>query len=199
MQLSKDMDEVRKLGHDIKSHLIALQGNSDDNRKQTYIDNIMKRLEGFENHYDTGNPFVDNILYVKKKKCLENNISFRALVDLKQFSNIKDEDLCTIFSNAIDNAIRECLEFNKMFSDDESLILLKAGKKRGFLFITFENSIRPQQAQYVQRCLETTKENKAEHGYGIKNIKTVLQKYEGEFSTKVGNKLFHLFIIIPLE
>ncbi|WP_175562038.1 sensor histidine kinase [Anaerocolumna xylanovorans] len=199
MQLSKDMDEVRKLSHDIRGHLNALEGVQDNIRKSEYIDSIMNRLDGFENHYDTGNPFIDNILYKKKKDSAENHIQFKAYVDLKEFNKIKDEDLCTVFSNAIENAMRECIERKKECPDGENIILIKAGRKRGFLFITCENSIRKKQADYVQVSLKTTKKDKKLHGYGLRNINAALQKYSGEFSIKVENDIFYLFIVIPLE
>ena len=82
----------------------------------------------------------------------------------------------------------------------ESLIQLKAGKVRGFLSIVCENSIRKTQAENIKKFkqLETTKTDRNKHGYGIKNIESVVRKYGGELSIAVVDDMFCLSVIIPI-
>lgn len=46
---------------------------------------------------------------------------------------------------------------------------------------------------------ETTKEDKRNHGIGIKNIKRVVQEYGGEVSFHVEEGMFAVSIIIPIN
>ena len=45
--------------------------------------------------------------------------------------------------------------------------------------------------------LETTKNEKEKHGFGIKNIKSIVEKYEGNFQIEVENQLFRVKIFLP--
>ena len=43
----------------------------------------------------------------------------------------------------------------------------------------------------------TTKNDATAHGYGISNIKEVIEKYDGEYNVNVNNGWFQFSIIIP--
>ena len=61
----------------------------------------------------------------------------------------------------------------------ECLVQLKAKKVKGFLSILCENSLRDSQVRYLREnaTLETSKEDKKNHGFGVKNIKSVVKDY----------------------
>ena len=46
--------------------------------------------------------------------------------------------------------------------------------------------------------LETTKKDNKNHGYGLKNIESVVQKYGGELIFNVRDGMFCLSVIIPV-
>mgnify|MGYP005751168381 FL=1 len=200
VKLERDMDGIRRISHDIRNHLEALRGNSDEDQKNEYIDNIEDELNRYESYYDTGNTFIDNILHRKKLDAIEEKIELRILADLKPFRYIKNADLCVIISNLLDNALRECKLRKLEEPQKENLIQLRIGKYKGFLSITCENCIRKNQVQYVtdNQDIKTTKSNKNQHGYGIKNISSVVQKYGGVYSIHVRDEMFCFSIIIPI-
>lgn len=200
VKLKRDMDGIRRISHDIRNHLEAMRGNNSEEQKNEYILNIEEELNQYENYYDTGNTFIDNILHRKKLDAVEQKTELRILADLRPFKCIKNTDLCVIISNLLDNALREC-ELRKVEEPKkENLIQLRIGKFRGFLSITCENSIRESQTQYViaNQDIKTTKSNKNYHGYGIKNINNVIQKYDGESSIYIRDGMFCFSIIIPI-
>ncbi len=43
----------------------------------------------------------------------------------------------------------------------------------------------------------TTKKDKANHGYGIRNMEMVVEKYEGVLENKAENGIFKLTIVLP--
>lgn len=196
-QLSKDMDKVRRISHDIKNHLWALGESPNGSKRERYFESIMEELSDFENHYDTGNSFIDNILYIKKKEAIECNIDLDICVSLEEFIIMDDKELCTIFSNLLDNAIRECKEV-LIEENKESEIILRTEKKRGFFLISCQNTLRRSQEQYLQGGMETTKVDKKNHGFGIKNIVDTIHNHGGEYSIKINDGVFKFVIIIPL-
>ena len=199
VKLEKDMENIRKISHDIKNHLEALRGENDKNEKNDYIDSIEKKLDKYESYYRTGNSFIDNLLHRKKLEASEHGIRFKVIADLSQFGEIKKEDLCIIVSNIVDNALRECALRKHDEPLSENLIELKIGKVKGFLSISCENTIRKSQAEIVThtKCMETTKTDKRNHGYGMKNIESTVRQYGGTVSIRVCDDMFRLVVLIP--
>ena len=58
---SNDMENIRRLSHDIKNHLEALRGDVDYHQKMDYIDGIERKLSIYQSYYKTGNTFIDNV------------------------------------------------------------------------------------------------------------------------------------------
>lgn len=162
MKQSNDMENIRKISHDIKNHLEALRGNVDYQQKQEYIDGIESKLDIYQSYYKTGNAFLDNLLHAKRLEALEKKIEFKVFADFTPFKRVKNEDLCVIVSNTIDNALRECQLMKADNPKIECLVQLKARKIKGFLSIICENSLRESQAEALRGNLvmETSKEDK---------------------------------------
>ena len=201
MKQSNDMENIRKISHDIKNHLEALRGNVDYQQKQEYIDGIESKLDIYQSYYKTGNAFLDNLLHAKRLEALEKKIEFKVFADFTPFKRVKNEDLCVIVSNTIDNALRECQLMKADNPKIECLVQLKARKIKGFLSIICENSLRESQAEALRGNLvmETSKEDKKNHGFGVKNIKRVVREYGGEVSFNVVDDMFSVSILIPIE
>lgn len=201
MKQSNDMENIRKISHDIKNHLEALRGIVDYQQKQEYIDGIERKLDIYQSYYKTGNAFIDNLLHAKRLEALEKNIEFKVFADFIPFNRMKNEDLCVIVSNTIDNALRECQLMKEDNPKIECLVQLKARKIKGFLSIICENSLRESQAEILRGNteMETSKEDKKNHGFGVKNIKRVVREYGGEVSFNVVDDMFSVSVLIPIE
>lgn len=201
MKQSNDMENIRKISHDIKNHLESLRGNVDYQQKQEYIDGIESKLDIYQSYYKTGNAFLDNLLHAKRLEALEKKIEFKVFADFTPFKRVKNEDLCVIVSNTIDNALRECQLMKADNPKIECLVQLKARKIKGFLSIICENSLRESQAEALRgnSVMETSKEDKKNHGFGVKNIKHVVREYGAEVSFNVVDDMFSVSILIPIE
>ena len=201
MKKSNDMENIRKISHDIKNHLEALRGSVDYQQKQEYIDGIERKLDVYQSYYKTGNTFIDNLLHAKRLEALEKKIEFKVFADFTPFRRVKNEDLCVIVSNTIDNALRECQLMKADNPKIECLVQLKARKIKGFLSIICENSLRESQAEVLRgnSVMETSKEDKKNHGFGVKNIKRVVREYGGEVSFNVVDDMFSVSVLIPVE
>lgn len=194
--MKEDMDEVRKLHHDIKNHLFVLEETSLSESKTSYIGQLHEKIQNFESRYDTGNEFLDVVLHKKKKLAEKRSIRFDVQIYLDNSYGIADIDLCTIFTNAIDNAIEEC---EQLPEDQERILLIRTKKVNSFFSITFENSLRNDRESDINKRMETSKSDKKRHGFGMNNIKDALGKYDGEYSVCAKNGMFFLYIIIPCK
>lgn len=201
IRLEKETDNIKRLAHDFRNHLEALKYNHDNEEKQEYIRNIEKRLERYECYYRTGNTFMDSLLQSKAQQAADSGIEFKVIADFRPFQKVRNEDLCTIIANIVDNALRECSLIRMETPEEECIIQVKARKSLDFLWIYCENSVREKQAKMVSRAkeLKTTKDDKQNHGYGIKNVQSTVNEYGGEISISIRDELFCVSITIPTE
>lgn len=194
-RLSLDNFELlRREFHDIKQYMIAIRAESDTDKKEQYLEEIENAINAQESMIYTGNRVLDVVLATKSAYCLQRNITFNCMADGKLLNFIHVKDICSIFGNALDNAI-ECVQ---NISDLENhLIVLNVNRKSQFLLIQCEN-YSENQLVFKQNLPLTTKADKAHHGYGLKSIQASVQKYGGTMTLHSDNNWFTLQILIPL-
>lgn len=185
--------KLKELYHDLKNHLLVLHNNLENEQKQNYIKSMLREVKGYESYIDTGNDFLNSIINVKYKEALLKGIDFDVQIDFSNISFITPMDICTIFSNALDNAIEACEKIN---DHEQKIMKVKARKIRSFLTITFENS-STEDLIVVNEEVLTTKQDKKYHGFGLHNIRKVVEKYHGECKIKRSLEQFVLYLIIP--
>lgn len=190
-----NIDLINRKYHDLKHQLRILREESDDDRRQAYLDEIEGGIEKYEAEYKTGNAVLDTVLTGKYGQCLKHHITMTVLADGTLLQGLSVMDLCTIFGNAVDNAI----EYEKTIKDKEKrLIHLSISEKNGFACILVEN-------YYEGKMIPdgsfptTTKEDKEHHGYGLKSLKSTVERYGGYVNTSVRDSWFRLEMIIPVQ
>ncbi len=106
-------DSTRSLRHDIKNHMAVVRGlleKKEFDRASAYLGEIEGVSSGLSFPYVSGNPVIDVLL--EEKAALAGKCGIVLTVSLKAPfpENAGDMELCTILSNALDNAICACRE-----------------------------------------------------------------------------------------
>ena len=190
LQTFKTMyDEQRKLAHDFNNHLATIKNliRSPDELEE-YMDRLIK--QGVSPYtVSTNNTIVDAVLSRKLSLARQKDISVS--FDISDLADIKIEnmDIVTIFSNALDNAIEACEGMKEKF------IRIKVQDDEYQTLISIVNS-SPERNIPSSMLPASTKENSSLHGWGLRNINSVVNKYNGIFFTEYSNNTFQLTIII---
>ena len=170
----------------------VLLENHDIDAAREYLHEIDEGLQDVNRIYNTGNHLLDGLLKQKSDLAERKDISFEVNVDFRKGDFISPYDLCTIISNILDNAI----EANEKIEDKENrFIRVRGSESAGQLILGIEN---PDPKDNESELLSTTKKDHKLHGYGLKNVKTAVRKYNGELNIFRENSNFILTIIIPL-
>ena len=102
--------------------------------------------------------------------------------------------ICTIFGNALDNALESVV----MIPDPQKrLIHVSVSAQKNFIFINISNTLGTDLIESEDSLL-TTKEDKKNHGYGLKGIRYAVGKYGGHAAYKAEDGWFRLNILIPM-
>lgn len=160
-------------------------------------DSVISEIENAVNIYDsdvkTGNETLDIILTEKRLVCVQNKIALSCIVDGERLNFMTDADICALFGNALDNAI----EAVRLIEQPEKRSVgLTVKLVRGFLSVCVRNSCVGN-VNVDGGMPHTTKGDAINHGYGLKSIKAVTERYNGEFSIITGDNVFELNLLFP--
>ena len=195
LNLQESQNKVKRLYHDMSNHIMCIKTMSSEQEDlNNYIDGINKDLNEFKEIYNTGNMILDIILNEKQAKCNENGISLYCDISFSKCNFIEMTDVCSIFSNILDNAIEAC---NKM-NNDEKYIKIRGTVVKSYYVIRCENS-KINKIKIKNNKIITSKKDKFIHGIGLKSVKSSLKKYDGELEIEDFESEFLLQIYIPIN
>ena len=180
--------------HDLKHQIAVLRSEEDPKKREEFLNRMEDGIRQYEAQNKTGNKVLDTVLTTKSLYCTKHGITFTCVADGTLLDFMDVMDICSIFGNALDNAI-EC-EL-KIPDKEKRLIHVTVSKQKMFLILRFENYCE-ETLQYQEGALVTTKKEKEFHGYGLKSIQYTANKYEGAVSMNVEDNWFELKVLIPM-
>lgn len=192
-QSKESIDLINRKYHDLKHQIAVLRAETDQSRRVAYLDQMENEIRNYEAQNKTGNSVLDTVLTGKSLRCAEQKIQFTCVADGSLLDGMDVMDICTIFGNALDNAI-EC-EL-RIAEEEKRMIHLALFSKKDFLVIRIENYFEGE-LDFKEGLPVTTKEDSDYHGYGIKSIRYTAEKYGGNVSVRTHDNWFELDIIIP--
>lgn len=191
-ELNKHQNELKIFRHDIKNRLVSLmalikEGNS--NKALQIMEKNLNWLDEVNNNIvNSGNPVIDAIIQAKLHTAKDKNISLQTSTKLAEEIAIDELELGIVLGNALDNAI-EAVE--KITNKESRYINLNLISTDDRISISILN---PVEEDVDTEKLTTSKSDKEKHGYGIKSIKTIVQKHEGMVLFSCENKIFNISI-----
>lgn len=184
--------EIRQIRHDIKQHLDAVSGLQLEGKidaAQKYISEISSGLERIEMFMDVGNDFVNAILNSKLSIAKSKGIEVLCSSSNK-IGGINEYDLCNLIGNMLDNATEAAEK-----TGDNAVVEVSILSDKYKLMITVSNSIL-QSVLSGNSELKTTKRKTFLHGFGVKSIRTIAEKYSGSVDFYEENLTFFCRVIL---
>ena len=190
-------EKIKALRHDIKHHLneLMLLANKHDVAEiQKYIDEMNSFLKNPNEIVASGNLEIDSVLNFMLQKA-EKELK---TVDIKVMLPEKVRhsfDINVMLGNLLENAIEAAGKTeNKYLSVHIKL-------KRGILKVKIENSF---ESSYILRkeqnrkdtILKTTKPFTEQHGIGLKNVKKIVEKYNGTMAVTAQEGIFCVNLLL---
>jgi len=192
-QISKQNAELLSIkAHDLK-HQIHELGTKKSISSEA-IEEIASLVDIYDSDIKTGNPSMDMILTEKSRLCSKQGIHLSLMADGKALSRLSESDVYSLLGNIIDNAIEATVQL----PEEKRSISLNIRRIKGFSTINEENPYLSENLHFGKDGLPlTSKQNKANHGFGIKSIAYVAKKYDGDLQIKAEDGIFSLSLLIP--
>ena len=174
--------------HDMRHHFALLQGLA----SKEHIEGIKEYLQTAQSDMDAitptrfcGNETVNLILSAFATKAKQGSIMLTVDAKLPDLLPFSDTELCSLLSNALENAIQAT---ETIQDSNKRSITLRVYSKNNKLCIDIRN--RYQAEPVFRQGLPASKEQG--HGFGIKSMAHIVEKHGGvfQFSVKDGWFIF---------
>lgn len=201
--LKKQRDEVQNIyqtmrawRHDYHNHMQTIKALLSMGKKQElseYLDNLEKDLDSIDIAIRTGNVSLDAILSSKVSIARKNFIDVNCTAKVPENLKISDVHLCAIVGNLMDNAIEACEKITAGAA--QKFIRVYIGLFKSQLYISVTNSTCE---KYRRRLSELVTSKLGEHGFGLRRIDKIAEKYDGYVNRKNEPGVFATEVMLPL-
>lgn len=183
-ELEKKYRESRKILHDMKNHLQAVEQLYEGEHKtagDNYVQDLYHMIHVLGEKYYRSNQMLNIILNEKLSQAAQSGIQVKAEVGDVNFDDMKDIDITTIFANLLDNAIEA--------AGAQSWLELKIDNIQDFRVIKIRNGIL--------RSSDASSSKGNHMGLGLTNVRLALDKYHGSLESSSSEKEYCIHIMIP--
>lgn len=147
----------------------------------------------YDSKIKTGNEALDVLLTKNSLVCKEEGISLTYTGNGADFSFMSTMDVYSLFGNAVDNAI----EAVRKVEDLEKKIVDIVTERTGAMITVVVTNYFSDQLQFFDGMPATTKkEEEGFHGFGMKSMKILAEKYHGSVHVRTEGDVFVLTICI---
>ena len=192
----KKQVETRAFRHDIKNNLSITQmmleeGHTEEAKE--HISDMLGKVSSLSPKYVTGDEMLDIIISMKADRMDELNIKFTLDGVTDGGLNIKPMDMCSIFANALDNAI----EAASSCEDPYVSFSIKRTDKFFIIKITNSASGKIDIEKLMSTSGYTSKSDKEHHGFGLMNVRRAVEECNGILKAESLDSSFTLSVMMP--
>ena len=195
--MQESVKQMKSIRHDMKLHLMTARNYTANDKSveaTDYLSSLLGAIGKSEIYSDTGNIAFDSIINFKLRNAVEDNIKPEINVSIPPALNIEVSDIVTILGNLLDNAL------DAMANVEDKKIKLNIESTKGNLFIkienTFDGMVRYSEGKEGDKQYILTRKNGGEHGYGLKNIRKSVEKYDGHIDISFTGNVFAVGILL---
>ncbi len=194
LELRKEnVDQTAHLYHDMRKHLNVVKQMKNTTERAEYIKALEEELQSLDINCDTGNDTLDIIAADYMQRCRSMSIRLVLMVDGHLIDFMAMTDISALFTNALDNAIEAVQALPNEYDRE---IIVRMNTVKDWLIICFENKYK-HILNIENDHILTTKDDSAMHGFGLRSIQMVCDKYNGELTCSTENERFILTCAFP--
>lgn len=191
-RMLKTGEELRRIRHDIKNHLLYIRGiieRNETEKAEEYIEKMEEVLGSNEKYMVSGNRTID---YIIASKFSESTDITLVCTGVFPESKVIDElDLAVLFGNLLDNAIEA------VKPQENKLIEIRLSMYNDYCNILISNHIC-ESVLKNNPTLSTTKGKGSKHGFGLKSVRSIVDKYAGILDIYEESSKFNIQISLPI-
>uniref|UniRef100_UPI0006D03984 GHKL domain-containing protein n=1 Tax=Clostridium sp. NkU-1 TaxID=1095009 RepID=UPI0006D03984 len=193
--MKSSLEATLSIKHDMKNHLLALQSlaqNHCHDELMQCLNDIITACEYQTAFSNSGNVVVDSILNFKLQEASKLNAEIFLDINLPKDLQLPAFDMATILGNLLDNAIDALMTI-----ENRRMISVKIKYGKGQFIIKISNTFNGIVIERTNTLF--TKKDGGNHGLGIKNIKRILEKYDGSMDIEYDATTFTSILLMYVD
>lgn len=194
-------DELRAIRHEIKNHNFYLKALLDEGKidlARQYLERVSAMGTKHLKSFDSGNYAIDMVMNHEMAAAKELGVTLKPNILVPRRLPFRDEDICSLLSNLLDNAMEAAAQSGMNGPEVEISIL----PRQEYLFIRVINPVDGTIPEKRRMTLESTKTRHTElHGFGTRIIRRIAERYHGsvKYSMREGNFITDVMLEMPEE
>lgn len=194
----QNFEELKQLRHDMRNHfaymdVLLQQGEYDEARK--YFSVLSEDVVVPPGYLDCGNSALNAILHFERTRAAAHEVELVSRIAVPRELRIEEQDLCSLLSNLLDNAIEGCDQSGAQ----RRTVTLNIHVRELYLVIRVANPISRDIPDVERLSLVSTKRDSHLHGYGTKIIRRVAHKYRGICNFKIEDGQFISDVMLEMK
>lgn len=194
MRLNQAYSEIAKVSHDFGNHLRTMNsmmyaGQCEEVRR--YLRVLTDEQPPLRMQMYTGVEIVDAVLNNKAQEARMQNVTFSIHASYPPRVQIRSVDICALLVNLLDNAIEASI---KIADPKKRFVEITIGAVNSMLMVQVKNAVA-ENVRIANRGV-TSKADKRIHGYGLKIIWSVIERYNGNMNQKCKDGFFTARVLL---
>lgn len=178
--------------HDLKHQMRLLTRIDDEQARKEYLSEMQEAVSIYDAIYHTGNEALDYVLREKTLISNEYKVAFSCMVDGEAIGFMKPADIYALMGNALDNALERVVKE----PEEQRVISLRIRRQKRMVLIHMENRCS-KKVEFQDGLPVTDKADNNFHGFGVRSIRYITEKYGGELMMDLHNEKFCMDILFP--
>lgn len=193
-EMSLNYEEQKRMLHDYHNQIGCVQGllkNRQYKEAEAYAEKLWDLIPGYVQSVDVNHPILNVVLNQKYRLARLKNILLLFYVNDLSDLWLEEQDAVSLLSNLLDNAIEACEK-----QEDERKIWIKLVREKRQFVLSIRNTVSAP-VIIEDNEISTSKEDRGEHGIGLRNVRMILDKYEGIGMMNCEEGCFSYTAVIP--
>lgn len=191
-QMSRDgITSLQIKCHDLKHQIAAIRTKAEKENFDKYLDRLEDSIIEYGTVVECGHETINVVLTEKNILCSTCGVKFSYIIDGTLFDFMSEMEIYSLFGNALDNALESC---SKVTDPEKRVISLKAVARGDMVVLHVENFFE-QALNMVDGMPQTTKKGSG-HGFGLRSIQNIAEKYGGVATVQASGDLFKLTVLM---
>ena len=177
--------------HDLKHQIAAIRSRAAWESLDEHIQQLEDTIIEYGTVVECGHEAINVVLTEKNILCSTCDVKFSYIIDGTLFSFMSETEIYSLFGNALDNALEGC---SKVDDPAKRVIALKAARRGDMVVLHVENFF-DETLNMVDDMPVTTKKESG-HGFGLRSIREIAEKYDGVATVQAVGNLFKLTVLL---
>lgn len=173
-------DQMRAVRHDMGNHLTVIEGLAEGGKNKElteYISELKNRFKEIQPVIKTGNAVTDVVISEYYDLCIRGQINFESEFVYPSDLKINSFDMSVVLMNGLQNAYEAAIK-----TENPRIKIVSLVRER-FFIISIQNTVVSEDMIFEDGLPVTTK-TETGHGLGLKNIKAIARKYNGDIEIR---------------